>query len=321
MTSAVNCTGDYIRDSSNAKISFFTNRVQDSAFCQLAAYGPVANSYDAIYVGINANFIYDTSECGVNVSNIKFCWEMIECHHMEYCMFCENCSDCFGCVGLSNKQYCVLNQQYSKDEYESLIERIKSDMRLNPYVDKTGRSYAYGEFFPSEFSFNAYNESSAWEFFPMDRDSSESAGFTWRSAPSRDLNGEKLIDAPDSPDSFNVTGSGIIRCADDGKCNHQCSERFLYLPAEVDFYKRAKLPLPDKCFNCRHMERMYFIRPFRITKRSCRCDGATSKNRDYSNTAVHFHGVHPCPNEFETSYAPDRPEIIYCEQCYNAEIA
>jgi len=27
-----------------------------------------------------------------------------------------------------------------------------------------------------------------------------------------------------------------------------------------------------------------------------------------------------CPNEFETSYAPDRPEIIYCESCYNKEV-
>ena len=23
-----------------------------------------------------------------------------------------------------------------------------------------------------------------------------------------------------------------------------------------------------------------------------------------------------CNNEFETSYAPDRPEIVYCERCY-----
>jgi hypothetical protein len=27
-----------------------------------------------------------------------------------------------------------------------------------------------------------------------------------------------------------------------------------------------------------------------------------------------------CTVEFETSYAPERPEIVYCEQCYNQEI-
>ena len=27
-----------------------------------------------------------------------------------------------------------------------------------------------------------------------------------------------------------------------------------------------------------------------------------------------------CDVEFETSYAPDRPEIIYCEKCYQQEV-
>jgi hypothetical protein len=27
-----------------------------------------------------------------------------------------------------------------------------------------------------------------------------------------------------------------------------------------------------------------------------------------------------CQNEFETSYAPERPEIVYCEKCYQQEV-
>lgn len=40
----------------------------------------------------------------------------------------------------------------------------------------------------------------------------------------------------------------------------------------------------------------------------------------YINTANHFHGDNHCPNEFETSYAPERPEIVYCEDCYQNEV-
>ncbi len=41
----------------------------------------------------------------------------------------------------------------------------------------------------------------------------------------------------------------------------------------------------------------------------------------YKNLAKHhLHGEKHCPNEFETSYAPDRPEIIYCEKCYQQEV-
>ncbi len=36
---------------------------------------------------------------------------------------------------------------------------------------------------------------------------------------------------------------------------------------------------------------------------------------------MHFHeNTDSCPNEFQTAYAPDRTEIVYCEQCYQAEV-
>ena len=54
--------------------------------------------------------------------------------------------------------------------------------------------------------------------------------------------------------------------------------------------------------------------------RKCTCAGEKSENSVYTNTAQHFHENGHCPNEFETSYAPERPEIVYCEQCYNAEV-
>ncbi|MDP3784615.1 MAG: hypothetical protein Q8R12_00870, partial [bacterium] len=56
--------------------------------------------------------------------------------------------------------------------------------------------------------------------------------------------------------------------------------------------------------------------------RKCQCAGEKSENGIYQNTADHIH--HPkdqlCPNEFETTYAPERPEIVYCEQCYIREV-
>jgi hypothetical protein len=46
--------------------------------------------------------------------------------------------------------------------------------------------------------------------------------------------------------------------------------------------------------------------------------------------ASHPHGDGKCPNEFETTYAPDSPrsssggagrkEIVYCEACYQQEV-
>lgn len=56
---------------------------------------------------------------------------------------CIECEYCFGCVGLKKKKYCILNKQYSKEEYEELKGKIISDMK---------RSGEYGKFLPYEMS-------------------------------------------------------------------------------------------------------------------------------------------------------------------------
>ena len=64
--------------------------------------------------------------------------------------------------------------------------------------------------------------------------------------------------------------------------------------------------------------------PLKLWKRSCHCRGKNGRSekgeRIYENTGMHAHGDEPCSNEFETSYAPDRPEIVYCEKCYQQEV-
>jgi len=49
----------------------------------------------------------------------------------------------FGCIGLKRNEYCVLNRQYSKDEYKKTV------LRLIEHMKKTGE---YGEFFPIDIS-------------------------------------------------------------------------------------------------------------------------------------------------------------------------
>lgn len=61
--------------------------------------------------------------------------------------------------------------------------------------------------------------------------------------------------------------------------------------------------------NCRHYQRLKLRNPFKLWNRGCICDKEN-----------HFHGTEKCEVEFETSYAPDRPEIVYCEKCYQQEV-
>ncbi|MDI6883428.1 MAG: hypothetical protein QMC93_03140, partial [Patescibacteria group bacterium] len=69
-----------------------------------------------------------------------------------------------------------------------------------------------------------------------------------------------------------------------------------------------------------HYQRIKQRNPLKLWKRRCMCGGQASVNGVYKNTIKHFHGDNPCPNEFETTYSPDRKEIVYCEECYKREI-
>jgi hypothetical protein len=41
------------------------------------------------------------------------------------------CKNCFGCISLKNKEYCIFNKQYTKQEYEELVSKIIEKMKTN----------------------------------------------------------------------------------------------------------------------------------------------------------------------------------------------
>ncbi len=102
----------------------------------------------------------------------------------------------------------------------------------------------------------------------------------------------------------------IIGCKHRGICHEQCTVAFRIIPQELAFYRKMNVPLPILCPNCRHYERFLSQNPRKLWQRACMCKNKTN----------HIHAANPCPNEFKTSYAPEREEIIYCENCYQAEV-
>jgi hypothetical protein len=172
-----------------------------------------------------------------------------------------------------------------------------------PYVNKKGLVYKYGEFFPTELSPIAYNQSFAYDFFPLTKGEVESQGFVWQEARNKEYNVSKL--AHEIPDNIEDVDDNIlkevIKCAHAGECKHECAGVFKITNQELQFYKKLNIPLPQICQNCRHYARFEFRNPIKLWHRHCMKEG--------------------CTNEFETSYAPNRPEIVYCESCYNNEVA
>jgi hypothetical protein len=312
-------TGDNIENSKNVK-EVFEAYEDENAFYGVRVFKD-KDVVDAIGV-VGSELGYELIAPGLASYMSLFVMLNDSCREVSFTNYCFNCSNCFACIGLKNKQYCILNKQYTKEEYESLVPRIIAHMNDMPYIDKKGRVYRYGEFFPPELSPFAYNETIAQEYFPLTKGEAIEKGYRWKEPEEKKYEITILNDRiPDNiKDVRDDIVNEVIECAHKGECNEHCTQAFKMTPPEVQFYKRMNLPLPRLCPNCRHYQRLRRRNPLRLWHRKCACAGAKSNNGSYMNTISHQHGAGKCPNEFETSYAPERKEIVYCESCYNTEV-
>lgn len=312
-----NVSGDYIYNAKNITEGYLVLNGEDLKFSQWITLPRAKDAYDYTEWGEGAERLYECISVGRGVSSIKMSaavW-MANTINVEYSMYVLASHDMFGCIGVRKKEYSILNKSYRSEEYQRIRQEIIRSMQERPYTDSRGRIFSYGEFFPYDLSLYDYNESSAEDYFPLSKEETESNGWRWKDH--EESRHAITTEARDLRDDIKDIADSIVKeaisCA-------KCGRAYRIIPQELDLLRRFGLPLPHRCFECRNQERLRRMTPMRFWRRQCQCAGVHSSNGVYTNQAAHSHGGAVCPNEFETSYAPDRPEIVYCEQCYNADV-
>jgi len=313
----VNSTGDNLEGAKNCKICFdVSGKMEDAKNSHWLAVG-VKDVYDSgPGIGL-AELVYESFDTGIGNFRNLFTSVVYSSNDIEYCFNCHGCSNLFGCLGLRSKKYCILNKQYTKEEYEKIIPEIKKQMMDMPYIDKKGRVYKYGEFFPAELSTFCYNETQAQDYFPISKEKALEMGYRWRDKKSNEY--KITIDSKDLPDNLDDVLDSItkeiIGCENKEKNSNYCRGAYKITIDELNLYRKLGVPLPRLCFNCRHEARLNRRNPMKLWRRSCMC---TKGGHDFDGSP-HKDGE-KCNVEFETAYAPDKAEIVYCEACYNKEV-
>jgi len=291
----VNVTGEYVYESRNCKDVYNCGGGENCRYCQFLTVHSTKDCMDYSGWGNGAELLYDCTAMGNNVSNSKFsayCFPDVV--NSEYCLWSIASKNNFGCVNLKRKSYCILNKQYSKEEYEKLKEQIIEDMKKNPYVDEKGRTWTYGEFFQPGFSRFAYNNSNASKFFPKNREEAIKEGYAWNDEIEKQP--DETIKGGDLPENIAEVNEGILKeiilCT-------QCDRKYKIAPLEFDLLRKMNMPVPDKCLRCREDNLFSKLQPPRLYDRECM----------------------KCHAPIRTSYSPERSETVYCEKCYQAEFA
>ncbi|MDD3302343.1 MAG: hypothetical protein PHN31_02225 [Candidatus Gracilibacteria bacterium] len=277
-----NCIGNDILNSKNCSNCFYVEESEDCRNCFII--GKIKNAVDITSVGYSevcyelcsSNDLYGGFAC-------FSCWGG---QNICYCDICYDCVNCFGCVGLSNKEYCIFNKQYIKDEYQELVQKIIKHMI------KTGE---WGEFFPVSISPFGYNETVAQEYFPLKKEESILKGFNWSDYEQPIPKVDKIIQALKLPNNIKEIPDDILNRAIECEIT---KKPFRIIKQELDFYRKHNLPIPKRHPEQRHLDRMILRNPRKLYDRKC----------------------DKCKKDIKTTYSPERPEIVYCEDCYDKEI-
>lgn len=152
--------------------------------------------------------------------------------------------------------------------------------RIIQHMKTTGE---WGEFFPIPVSPFAYNETEAQMRFPLNKTTAEKNDFRWQSLVPPAVNKQLPV------------------CVD-------CGKNYKVIDQELTFLQEQNLPHPTTCPDCRFQKLFQRHNPYQLWQRSCMCTQPTHQHQGR------------CPIEFETSYSPDRKEVVYCEECYRQEI-
>jgi len=122
---AENSFGNYTINSKNSYYTFKTHDLEDCTYMYDAQKDK--DSMDCCVVN-ESQLAYDCIE-NSQIYNCNFsywCANNIDCEYMMYSFSCKNC---FGCFNFKNKRYCILNKQYTREEYEELLPKIKTSLR------------------------------------------------------------------------------------------------------------------------------------------------------------------------------------------------
>jgi hypothetical protein len=293
-TLSVDYSGSYVFHSKNCHECYDVVDAEDCKYCMMLYRNPQKNCMDVSGFGLSIENIYDSINIGEYASDVKFSDE--SGHHLlsiDYSKLSFGSSYHFGCVSVRKGEYVIFNKTYPKDEYFALKEKIIAHMNENPFIDKNGNVYMYGEFPPIEMSPFPYNTTYANLFYPKTKEKIESLGYSYQEEEKIDHTvtmGVSIL-----PDHISDATSEIMK--ETLGCQ-KCGKGFKIIQMEFDFLKKMNVPLPRECPFCRINEKLLLW-----------VDNMTLKNRLCDK----------CGIDFRTHFGVDRAPIIYCKSCYTKE--
>jgi hypothetical protein len=110
---------NFVLDSKNMYLCFWGDYSEDSFYNY--GFNHLKNCFDNYWV-LGGELCFDSVHA-------RRCYQSFyvryseNISHSSFIFGCQDLSDCFGCVNLRHKQYCIFNEQYSKEDYFERLDQ------------------------------------------------------------------------------------------------------------------------------------------------------------------------------------------------------
>jgi len=235
-----NCDyGDIIVVSKNCFLCFNSSNLENCHYCHSSNQNYDCNG---LMFCSQCNLCYeciDSLRC-YNCNYLEWCENLTDSSH---CYNCKSLSNCTGCVNLFHKEYCLFNEQLTKEEYEKKLKEIKIE-KIEEEFEKLKLKY------PRNYMHQTHSENCCGDYVVA------SKNCYW------------IFDSRDCEDSFYVTEAllehGCKDCCDCGpiantfaECYDCCHSGFLHNCSHVFWSDRladchwcSNLWDSQYCFGC-----------------------------------------------------------------------
>jgi hypothetical protein len=303
---------DYVNnseDNKNCYLLFAAQKNEDSLYGRLV--------YRCRF-SIDSDFIADSELC-YECFDLRKCYNSMfsdNCEASSDLLFCFNmrdCQNCILCTNLRHKSFHILNKPVSKEEFEqkkkeilsvhSNLEKFRKEfekIRASSIVKFAHQVRCYKS--SGDYMFNTHEV-----YFGFDTENSKNCKYVTDAEGTIgcwDMNNtyyrpELNLDVMGSLHTYNVKHSTYIMYSSHIEYSdslHNC----------------------ENCFGCIGLKKKKYCI---LNKQYEKTEYEKLKNKIIEQMKKDgIYGDFLPPYEFETSYAPDRPEVIYCERCYQNEI-
>jgi hypothetical protein len=267
---------------------------------------------------INCENIVWTFSFWPNIYNIFFSFWVIEgSKNIYYSYDIESSEEIMFCVWLKNKKYCILNKQYSKEEYFFLKTKIIEDLK---------KQNKWGDSLPLKISVFPYNDTLSFDLFKINKlidkawneeiiDENATGTVTllwthyisnaildfwsWEKFKIKWRTRNKNINIPDWIEKIKSDSLPNIDAVNDDilKKSIECEKTwrlFKIVKNELDFLRKKNLPLPT-IHNENRIEKLLRIRP---------------------TWKLYIWECDKCKKESLTVYKVKPKYKLYCDSCY-----